>query len=141
MIPVFVALMVFILVANQITINYDTQHRLIIVQSYENQLSSTLQQLYQFMSLDEIQTCTITKTNPLPQYIDGEPYTVTGTLNGEKLTLTVKLPGPGISHDVTVVLGSGVTWNGGTLSSMSADPKIVIIKTWVNPPALTMGFG
>lgn len=143
MIPVFVALMVFVMVANQIMTNYNTQHQIIIVQSYENQLSSTLQQLYQSMSLDEIQNTTtpITKTNPLPQYIDGEPYTVTGSLIGEKLTLTFKLPGPSISHDVTVVLGPGVTWSGGTLNSLSSDPKIVIQKISVTPSRLSMGFG
>jgi hypothetical protein len=130
LLPVFVTLMVFTLVASTIMRNYNEQHQLIIIQGAENQLTSTIQQLYQMVSLDEIQPCTITKTNPLPSTIDSEPYTVTGSITDGALTLTFYFPGTNVRHDVTVTLGPRArAWVGGELNSLSTNPVIEVTKS------------
>jgi hypothetical protein len=128
LLPVFVTLMVFILVANSVMMNYNEQHQLIIIQGAENQLTGTIQQLYQMATLDEIQNCTIKKTNPLPSTIDSEPYTVTGSMSGDALTLTFYFPGTAIRHDVTVTLGPNASWVPGELNSLSKNPVIEVTK-------------
>lgn len=129
LLPVFVTLMVFTLVATTIMRNYNEQHQLVIIQGAESQLTSTIQQLYQMVSLDEIQPCTITKTNPLPSTIDSEPYTVTGSITGGTLTLTFYFPGTNVRHDVTVTLGPNASWVGGELNSLSTNPVIEVTKS------------
>jgi len=128
LIPVFVALMVFTLVASTVMRNYNEQHQLIIIQGAESQLTSTIQQLYQMAALDEIQPCTIKKTNPLPSTIDSEPYTVTGSIAGDALTLTFYFPGTNVRHNVTVTLGPNASWVGGELNSISTNPVIEVEK-------------
>jgi len=124
----FVTLMVFVLVANAVSLNYNKQQQLIISQGAENQLTSTIQQLYQMAALDETQPCTIKKTNPLPSTIDSEPYTVTGSIAGDALTLTFYFPGIAIRNNVTVTLGPNATWVGGELNSLSTNPVIEVTK-------------
>lgn len=140
LLPVFVTLMVFTLVASTIMRNYNEQHQLVIIQGAESQLTSTIQQLYQMVSLDEIQPCTITKTNPLPSTIDSEPYTVTGSITGGTLTLTFYFPGTNVRHDVTVTLGPNASWVGGELNSLSTNPVIEVTKS-LYPSTLVFKFG
>ena len=140
LLPVFVTLMVFTLVATTIMRNYNEQHQLVIIQGAESQLTSTIQQLYQMVSLDEIQPCTITKTNPLPSTIDSEPYTVTGSMTGNTLTLTFYFPGTNVRHDVTVTLGPNASWVGGELDSLSTNPVIEVTKS-PYPSTLVFKFG
>lgn len=121
--------MVFTLVASTIMRNYNEQHQLIIIQGAESQLTSTIQQLYQMVVLDEIQPCTITKTSPLPSTIDSEPYTVTGSITDGALTLTFYFPGTNVRHDVTVTLGPNASWVGGELNSLSMNPVIEVTKS------------
>jgi hypothetical protein len=113
---------------------------LVIIQGAESQLTSTIQQLYQMVSLDEIQPCTITKTNPLPSTIDSEPYTVTGSITGGTLTLTFYFPGTNVRHDVTVTLGPNASWVGGELNSLSTNPVIEVTKS-PYPSTLVFKFG
>lgn len=120
--------------------NYNEQHQLVIIQGAESQLTSTIQQLYQMVSLDEIQPCTITKTNPLPSTIDSEPYTVTGSITGGTLTLTFYFPGTNVRHDVTVTLGPNASWVGGELNSLSTNPVIEVTKS-PYPSTLVFKFG
>ena len=120
--------------------NYNEQHQLVIIQGAESQLTSTIQQLYQMVSLDEIQPCTITKTNPLPSTIDSEPYTVTGSITGGTLTLTFYFPGTNVRHDVTVTLGPNASWVGGKLNSLSTNPVIEVTKS-PYPSTLVFKFG
>jgi len=124
--------MVFTLVATTIMRNYNEQHQLVIIQGAESQLTNTIQQLYQIMSLDEIQPCNITKTSPLPSTIDSEPYTVTGSITNGTLTLTFYFPGTNIRHNVTVTLGLNSSWVGGELNSVFTNPVIEVTKSTID---------
>lgn len=143
LIPVFVTLMVFTLVATTIMRNYNEQHQLIIIQGAESQFTSTVQQLYQMVALEQIQPCTITKTNPLSSTIDSEPYTVTGRVTGDTLTLTFYFPGTNVHHDVTVTLGPKVKQGDcGKLDSISTNPVIKVTKEqFGNDYLLSFSFG
>ena len=132
LLPVFVTLMVFTLVASTIMRNYNEQHQLVIIQGAGSQLTSTIQQLYQMVALDEIQPCTITKTNPLPSTINSEPYTVTGNITDGALTLTFYFPGTNVRYDATITLGPNAKWSkvleDEKLDSLSTNPVIKVTK-------------
>jgi len=142
LLPVFVTLMVFTLVASTIMRNYNEQHQLVIIQGAGSQLTSTIQQLYQMVALDEIQPCTITKTNPLPSTIDSEPYTVTGNITDGALTLTFYFPGTNVRYDATITLGPNASWDlgGKKLDSLSTNPVIQVTKS-PYPSTLVFKFG
>ena len=127
LIPTFIALMIFVLVANRITSVYGEQQRLITIKGAENQFISTVQQLYQILVLEEIQPCTVTKTNPLPSTINSEPYLVTGYITEDTLTLTFTFPGIDLHHDVFFMLGPKLGKCEGTLDSLK-NPIIKITK-------------
>jgi type II secretory pathway pseudopilin PulG len=126
MIPVFVAMMIFALVANAVASNYSIQQRAIIINSAENQLGTTISQLYYTLSQTDILPSNVTKTNPLPEQIDGQNYSVNGTLTGNVLSLTFNFPGLPL-HDTTHVnLGPNVHWDASKRFD-STNPKAVII--------------
>jgi len=138
-VPVFFTLMIFTLVANNLAINFNNQERLIIIHNAENELIGSMNQLYFKLSDQTIQPCVVTKTNPLPSLIDGQPYTITGSMKGEVMTLTVYLPSINVRDNVTFTLGSEAFWGGGTLNSVSQDSRIIVVKQSQNSMIFSFG--
>jgi hypothetical protein len=128
LVPVFFSLMIFTIVVNNIVSNYDMQQKLIIVEGSMDRMTSTIQQLYYTLSIEEVQPCSVTKSNPLPQMIDNQPYRVSGTFKDNVLTLTFNFPGINLTQNATVTLGPLMSWGGGTLISTNPNASIIIEK-------------
>jgi len=126
--PVFFTMMIFALVANAVALNYSTQQREIIIEGAENQLTTTLSQLYSTVCQTEIQECIITKSDPLPEQIDGQTYTVSGKMNGNVLSLTFNFPGIPLSDETVVNLGPLAQWGPSTFSSTVKNSVIRVEK-------------
>jgi len=118
-------MMIFALVGNAVASNYMTQQRKIVLNGAENQLASTISQLYYTVSQTDMLPCNVTKTNPLPEQIDGQDYSVNGTLNGNILALTFNFPGLPLSDTTHVSLGPGVHWDS-SLILVSTNRQAVI---------------
>lgn len=126
LIPVFFAMMIFALVANAVVSNYSIQQRNIVLESAENQLTTTISQLYYTISQTDMLPSNVTKTTPLPEQIDGQNYSVNGTLNGNVLALTFNFPGLPLSDTTHVNLGPGAHWD--TSSTLVSTNRQAVIK-------------
>ena len=129
MIPVFVAMMIFALVANAVASNYSIQQRAIVLNSAENQLTTTISQLYYTLSQTDILPSNVTKIVPLPEQIDGQNYSVNGTLRGHVLALTFNFPGLPLHETTHVNLGPSVHWDASqTFDSTNRETVILFQK-------------
>ncbi|MGD0804315.1 MAG: hypothetical protein ABSA11_09610 [Candidatus Bathyarchaeia archaeon] len=128
MIPVFIAMMIFALVANAVASNYSMQQRTLIINSAENQLATTISQLYYTISQQDMLPCNITKSTPLPDQIDGQNYSVNGTLNGNVLALTFNFPGLTVSDTTHVNLGPGVHWDSSSVFVSTNRQSVIAIQ-------------
>jgi hypothetical protein len=126
LIPVFFTMMIFALVANAVVSNYSIQQRNIVLESAENQLTTTISQLYYTISQTDMLPSNVTKTTPLPEQIDGQNYSVNGTLNGNVLALTFNFPGLPLSDTTHVNLGPGAHWDAS--SSLVSTNRQAVIK-------------
>jgi hypothetical protein len=145
LIPVFFVMMIFALVANAVVANYATQQRAIIIEGAENQLTTTISQLYYTMSQSDIQNTVVTKTVPLPENIDGQDYTVNGTLVGSVLTLTFSFPGISLSDNTVVNLGPRVEWVSSSFFLSTNEKSVIKVEKYYNPAVgdvmVKLGFG
>jgi hypothetical protein len=129
MVPVFFAIMIFGLLATNLTVSFSDQQRQIIVESYEGKLTSTIQQLYYIMKEEKIQPCTVTLNSPLPSLIDGQNYEVAASVNSGSLNLVFHFPGLNVDYSTIVPLGPDFSWSGGPLRSDSSAPGIQVVKS------------
>lgn len=129
MVPVFFAIMIFGLLATNLTYNFSDQQRQIIVESYEGKFTSAIQQLYYLMKEEKVQHCTVTYGNPLPSLIDGQNYEVTATAISGNLNLRFYFPGLNAEYSTAVPLGPDFKWSGGPLQSDSSTPSIQVVKS------------
>ena len=128
MIPVFVAMMIFALVANAVASNYTMQQRALIINSAENQLGTTISQLYYTLSQTDMLPSNVTKTVPLPEQIDGQNYLVNGTLTGNVLALTFNFPGIPL-HDTTHInLGPSVHWDASKKFDSTNSQAVIVFQ-------------
>jgi hypothetical protein len=132
LIPGFFAMMIFALVANAVVINYSAQQRAIVIDGAENQLSTTISQLFSTMSQTEIQACNITKSTPLPELIDGQNYSVNGTLNGNILTLTFNFPGIPLKDNTMVNLGPKAQWETSSILTSTNRNAVIRMEKYYN---------
>lgn len=130
LIPVFFVMMIFALVANAVVSNYATQQRAIVLESAQNQLTTTISQLYYTISQTEIQGCVVTKTTPLPELIDGQNYYVNGTLSGNVLTLTFNFPGIPLKDNAIVNLGPGAQWVASSVLSSTNTHAVIMVEKY-----------
>lgn len=117
LIPSMIILIVFPVIATQVTNNYYREQSLILVEATGNELGSALQQLTMLMSLKETQFCTVSLANPIGPTIQDQQYQITATQEGDTLVMHINLPGIPVYYDHRVTLSDGVTWDGGTLNS------------------------
>jgi hypothetical protein len=120
--------MVFTITTNAIVSNYSLQQRMIVINSAEGLMTSALQQLYYTVTLDEIEPGNITLSNPIPKFIDNQPYIVEGYLGDNLLTLTFYYPDINLRHNSTVTLGPNAVWDGGVLNSLNDKSVISVLK-------------
>lgn len=132
LVPAFFAMMIFALVANAVVSNYSTQQRAIIIEGAKNQLSTTISQLFNTVSQPDIQECSITKSSPLPELIDGQDYSVNGTLNGNVLTLTFTFPGIPLRDNAVVNLGPGAQWVSSSVLSSTNTQGVIKVEKYYN---------
>jgi hypothetical protein len=132
LIPVFVVMMVFALVANSVVANYTTQQKVIVVDSAQNQLATTISQLYFIISQSDITNCVVTKSVPLPEMIEGQQYTVNGTLTGNLLTLTFSFPGIPLKDNVVVNLGPKAQWVSSSVFSSINTNSVIRVEKYYN---------
>ena len=132
LIPTFFAMMVFALVANAVVANYATQQQSIIITGAQNQLVTTISQLYFSITQSDIQGCTVTSTMPLPQQIDGQDYVVTGSLDGTLLTLNFYFPGKNLRDDAVVHLGPEVEWDPTSQISSTNTNSVIVFEKYYN---------
>jgi hypothetical protein len=110
LVPVFFVMMIFALIANNVVAGYAVQQKAIIVDGAENQLTTTISQLYFTLNQQEIPYCVVTKTMPLPELIEGQNYLINGTMTGNVLKLTFKFPGIPLTDNAEVTLGPDAQW-------------------------------
>jgi hypothetical protein len=132
MMPVFIVMMVFALVANSVVSNYSSQQKALIIDGAQNQLGTTISQLYFTLSQSEISDCVVTKTVPLPEMIDGQNYKVNGTLTGNLLTLTFSFPGILLSDNTVVNLGPNAQWVSSSVFSSTNTNSVIRIEKYYN---------
>ena len=130
----FTTVIVFPLVANRMTTDYQQTQLGIELQDVADHMASTIQQLYLTVNGQEILTGTITKASPVPVTVGAYPYTVEGSLNdpgdGSAKVFTAILTLDELGNTVTAsaVLGTNVLWADSTLRSTSMDASIVVQK-------------
>jgi hypothetical protein len=110
LVPVFFVMMIFALVANNVVAGYAVQQKAIIIDGAENQLTTTISQLYFSVNNQDVPYCVVTKTMPLPEMIEGQNYLINGTMMGNVLKLTFTFPGIPLRDDAEVTLGPDAQW-------------------------------
>jgi hypothetical protein len=97
------------------------------------------------MSQSDIQNTVVTKTVPLPENIDGQDYTVNGTLAGSVLTLTFSFPGIPLSDNAVVNLGPRVEWVSSSFFLSTNEKSVIKVEKYYNPAVgdvmVKLGFG
>lgn len=113
----FTQMIVFPLVANTITSNWQESQRNIALQEAANHLASTVQQLYLTVNQEEVLASTITHALRIPETIYSYPYTAMGSLSSPSdpnftriLTLTLTME-DGTTVTASAVMGSNVIWS------------------------------
>jgi hypothetical protein len=132
LIPVFVVMMVFALVANSVVSNYAMQQKALVIESAENQFITTISQLYFTLSQSDIPNCIVTKTVPLPEMIENQQYTVNGTLKGNLLTLTFSFPGIPSIYNAVVNLGPKAQWVSSSVFSSTKPNSVIRVEKYYN---------
>jgi len=136
MIPVlFVQLLVFPFVANVMVSSWQDSRRQISLQNVADHLGSTIQQLYFYVSLEDIAPGIITQKSTLPLAIDESPFTAIGSLIvppnpdlGRKLLLSLTMEKFRTTATSTVTLGTNVKWKESVFRSNSPDASIKVQK-------------
>ena len=132
LVPVFFVMMIFALIANSVVANYAVQQKAIIVDGAENQLTTTISQLYFTLNQQEIPNCIVTKTMPLPELIEGQNYLVNGTMTGNVLKLTFKFPGIPLSDNAEVTLGPDAQWVSSSVHSSTNMNSVLRVEKYYN---------
>jgi hypothetical protein len=132
MVPVFFVMMIFALIANSVVANYAVEQKAIIVDGAQNQLTTTISQLYFIVNQAEIPNCVVTKTMPLPEMIEGQQYLINGTMAGNVLRLTFKFPGISLSDDAEVTLGPDAQWVASSVHSSINQDSVLRVEKYYN---------
>jgi hypothetical protein len=129
LVPMMMVVMIFPMVAGFVVNNYNNEQRLLAVEQASAKLGSAIQQVYLVTSNDNVKDSVVTLTNPLPQSLETQQYIVTGTQEGESLTLHIGLPGVNLWYDHKITLGQNAVWDPASrLDSNSPTTGIVARK-------------
>ena len=129
LVPMMMVVMIFPMVAGFVVNNYNNEQRLLAVEQASAKLGSAIQQVYLVTSNDNVKDSVVTLTNPLPQSLETQQYIVTGTQEGESLTLHIGLPGINLWYDHKITLGQNAVWDQASkLDSNSPTTGIVARK-------------
>ena len=129
LVPMMMVVMIFPMVAGFVVNNYNNEQRLLAVEQASAKLGSAIQQVYIVTSNDNVKDSVVTLANPLPQSLETQQYIVTGTQEGESLTLHIGLPGINLWYDHKINLGQNAVWDPASrLDSNSPTTGIVARK-------------
>jgi hypothetical protein len=110
---------------------WSTSSEAIALQDATSNISSSIQQLYFFLSDTLVSPGTITSNLNVPEYIGNYAYvgnatlvSVSGSNSGKLLQITLTLMGSKISTASTVATGQNVQWINSTFMSNSTNPCI-----------------
>lgn len=132
LVPVFFVMMIFALIANSVVANYAIQQKAIIIDGAENQLTTTISQLYFSLNQKDIPNCVVTKTMPLPEHIEGQNYLINGTMAGNVLKLTFKFPGLPLSDNAEVTLGPDAQWVSSSVYNSINTNSVLRVEKYFN---------
>jgi hypothetical protein len=128
LVPMMMVIMIFPMVAGFVT-NYNNEQRLLVVEQAGAKLGGAIQQVYLVASADNVKDCIMTQDNPLPPSIEDQQYVITGTQEGEILTLHIGLPGINLWYDHKITVGQNAVWDlNSRLDSNSANTGIIARK-------------
>jgi hypothetical protein len=129
LVPMMMVVMIFPMVAGFVVNNFNNEQRLLAVEQASAKLGSAIQQVYLVTSNDNVKDSVVTLTNPLPKSLETQQYIVTGTQEGESLTLHIGLPGINLWYDHKITLGQNAVWDPASrLDSNSPTTGIVARK-------------
>ena len=143
----FTQVIVFPLVANTMTSNWQNSQRDIELQDAADHLASTIQQLYLTVNKDEVLACVVIQSSPLPVTVSSYPYNATCMLSdppdgsAKVLTVTLTLDDVDNIANASVVLGTNVQWIDSTLRSNSASASINVQKLDDEDHTVVFSFG
>jgi hypothetical protein len=131
LIPLLILQIFLLPFAVSVMMNYwTTSSETITLQDAASHLTSSIQELYLFISNPALSTTTVTNNLGVPTYINGYPYSGKATLTSasgqgseEILNLTLSLIGNKISTSSIVVLGQNARWNSSCTTFMSNSPS------------------
>ena len=144
LVPVFFVMMIFALVANNVVAGYAVQQKAIIIDGAQNQLTTTISQLYFSVNKQDVPYCVVTKSMPIPEMIEGQNYLINGTMTGNVLKLTFTFPGTSLRDNAEVTLGPDAQWVSSIYSSNQKNGVLRMEKYFnatVGKPLVKFSFG
>ncbi len=138
LVPMMIVVMVFPMVTGFVVANYNNEQRLLAVEQASAKIGSSIQQVYLILSEENVKDCKVILDNPLPADLEGQQYIITGTFEGDCLTLHIGLPGINVWHNHKVTLGENAAWISSSLNSNLPTTSIIGIK---EAGKITLGFG
>ncbi len=128
LVPMMIVVMIFPMVAGFVVSNYNNEQRTLAIEQASAKVASTIQQVYLIASADTVQNSNITVANPIPTNLEGQQYLMTGTLEGEYLTLHVGYPGINVWYDHKLTLGENAEWDSTTMLDSNSPTAAILAR-------------
>jgi hypothetical protein len=128
LVPMMIVVMIFPMVAGFVVNNYNNEQRTLAIEQASAKVGSAIQQIYLVASVDTVQNCNITVANPIPTNLEGQQYLMTGTLEGEYLTLHVGYPGINVWYDHKVTLGENAEWDSTSMLDSNSPTAAILAR-------------
>lgn len=125
-----IGIVLFSATANAAVLNYVNQQIEVIAQGAINQMTSLTQQLYYALDQENIASCNVTLTRPMPELIGSYTYDIyaTATVNNE-LSLSLFVSGVTVQVEKIIVLSPNAQWNDSHYRSISSTAAIKVEKS------------